>query len=420
MEQVFNKGASIAVIGAGIIGVSSAFELSRLGFKVWVFDPLPPGTGGPSRCNAGHIAGSDIHPLSTPGIALRALKMLFLRDSPLRVPGMEKIRVAPWLLQFIATVHGQRFRNASTAITHLSRLAIPEMEQMLSEAGIADKLLKNPGGFIYDSDQSFGASQANWQKKLEAGFQSHPLHRSDIARLLPDINPNFTHAMVSHNWIQVSDPLEIVTGVAKAARDRGVIIQSEAVTKLIAKENNVTLVTETGPRIFDAVVVAAGVHSRPFAATLGENLPLVAERGYNLTFPDPGFELKMPLVLANRGIVVTQVSKGLRFGGWAEFAASPGRPEDKRIYKALTRISLEIFPRLNQAGAIPWMGNRPSLPDSVPVISRSQINRRVFYNCGHGHYGLSFSAASAKILSRLIKQDHLSPKEEAYSIARFN
>ena len=416
----FPTGATFAVIGTGVVGVATAFALAQRGYKVTVFDPFPPGMGGPSHRNAGHIAASDAQPLSTPGMALTGLKLLFKKDGPLKIPGAEKIRMIPWFLQFLSTSRGEKFQNACNAITFLCRHAIPEMEVMLAEAGMAQKMTKNGAGFIYDSAASFDSSQATWAQKAAAGFGSEAMERGDIARRLPEMNPKFAYGMLSLNFAEVTDPLEIVQGLAEAAKSRGVSFDSTKVTKLSSLQIGVGIITAEGERNFDGVVVTAGVRSKPFADALGEKLPLAAERGYNLTFPDPGFELKLPLIMPDRGLAITQLTEGLRIGGWAEYATTPDRPENNSYYKAMARISAEIFPGLNQSGAIPWMGNRPSLPDSAPVISKSLVSDRVFYNCGHGHYGLSHAAISANILGGLIDGFEIPKAHRAYAINRFN
>lgn len=412
--------ASFAIIGAGIIGVATALHLAGRGYHVTVFDPFPPGMGGPSQRNAGHIAAGDIQPLSTPGIALTGVKLLVKKDSPLRVPGTDMIRLIPWFLRFLATSRGAKYRGACAAMTFLCRSAFDELDLMLAQANIAEKMFRSGAGFIYDNAKSHASSQPTWDLKAAAGFGSHVLRRADIAQRLPDMNPKFEHGMFAQNWGCVTDPLEITQDIAAAARRRGVVFHADSVTRLTPSQNGVTLSTTTGQSRFDGVVVAAGVHTKPFASALGEKLPLVAERGYNLTFPDPGFEVKLPLILPDRGIAITQLAEGLRIGGWAEYSASANRPENQSYYKALARISAEIFPRLNQTGAIAWMGNRPSLPDSAPVISQSTRSDRVFYNCGHGHYGLSHCAISASILGGLIAGGQIPDTHKAYTIKRFN
>lgn len=416
----FPDGASIAVIGAGIVGVASALALVDRGFNVTVFDPFPPGLGGPSHRNAGHIGASDIQPLSTPGIASTGLKMMVRKDSPLRIPGFEKIRLIPWFLQFLATSRGKKYEDACHAMTYLCRGAYPALNAMLASIGSAQKVTFEGAGFIYDSLQSYEVSQAGWQLKQAAGLASYPILQGDIARRVPEMNSKFTHGILSTNWGSVTDPLEITQDIADAAKAKGVKFQVVKVDKFAPFSSGVRIFASGYEKVFDGVVVAAGIHSRSFAEALGEKLPLVAERGYNLTFPKPGFKLALPLVMPDRGIAITSLGEGLRIGGWAEYSASPDRPENKSYYTALARISSEIFPRLNKEGSIAWMGSRPSLPDSVPVISKSLNSERVFYNCGHGHYGLSYSAISANILCGQIDGTPIPDPHKAYAIRRFN
>lgn len=118
-EQKLSSGASIAIIGAGIVGVESACALQRNGYEVTVYDPDPPGEGGPSRANAGHVAASDIHPLSTPGIQWKALKMLTNPNAPLKIPVRDALAQIPWFWRFWLTSRGKRFEVATLALSYL-------------------------------------------------------------------------------------------------------------------------------------------------------------------------------------------------------------------------------------------------------------------------------------------------------------
>ena len=152
---------------------------------------------------------------------------------------------------------------------------------------------------------------------------------------------------------------------------------------------------------------------------MGDFLPMTAERGYNLTIPSPNIQIDIPIVFADRGIVATSLSSGLRIGGWAEYAILVVQ-QIKLISIPLARISQELFPGLNIDEANFWMGSRPSLPDSFPVISRSRKSPRVFYNCGHGHYGLTHAATSAKLLCNLLANEHNLSESSLFSINRFS
>ena len=165
------------------------------------------------------------------------------------------------------------------------------------------------------------------------------------------------------------------------------------------------------------MLVAAGVWSVPLAKQLGDTLPVEAERGYNLTYPGHPAVLSRPLVLADRGVVATQLAPGLRLGGWTELGGTT-LPPDPAHWQAMRRIADAVLPGLAGAEAREWMGHRPSTPDTVPVVSRSARAPRVFYAVGHGHYGLSFSAKTAEIIAEIIAEG-ADARHAAYGIARF-
>jgi D-amino-acid dehydrogenase len=134
-ETTPSSGASIAVIGAGIVGVASACELARRGYEVTVYDPAPPGEAGPSRANAGHVAASDIYPLRAPGIHWKALKMLLNRDGPLKIPVRDAIAQIPWFWRFWRTSEAGRFAAAANALSYLCSRTLTDTGAMLEAAG---------------------------------------------------------------------------------------------------------------------------------------------------------------------------------------------------------------------------------------------------------------------------------------------
>lgn len=417
-EAKLSAGASIAVIGAGIIGVASACALMRQGYEVTVYDPEPPGEAGPSRANAGHIGASDIYPLSTPGIHWKALKMLMDSDGALKIPANEALAQIPWFWRFWRTSHGKRFDEATNALSYLCRSALNDTSEIFEFFGLSDMLKHNGCAFLYDTEQSFTASKNLWANKRTLGFANTEMDARQITHDIPSISDKFRHAVLSHQWANVSEPLEAVQGLARAAEAQGVIFQRRRVNSISERLDAVTLETDQGKSQYDAVIVAAGVDSVAFAKSCGDFLPMAAERGYNLTIPTPSVELDLSLVFADRGIVATSLASGLRIGGWAEYA-SPSRPANQNYFRSMARISGGLFPGLDLNNAEFWMGSRPSMPDSVPVISRSRKVRRVFYNCGHGHYGLTHAATSARLLCEVVGGSETLSGQWAFSIDRF-
>jgi D-amino-acid dehydrogenase len=283
---------------------------------------------------------------------------------------------------------------------------------------MADKVTLKSCAFLYDTEASFNASQASWAEKTTIGIDSDPMTEAQIRSQIPLVSDDFKLGVLSHNWAIVSDPLEVVQSLSEASKVNGVEFKSTRIENLHELKDSVQLQTTAGWFNHDGVIIAAGVHSKKIAHKCGDFLPVTAERGYNITLPTPEKILQRPLVFADRGIVATQLSSGLRIGGWAEYAPSH-RPANQAYFKSIARISAELFPATNFENAKFWMGSRPSMPDSVPVISKSAKSKRIFYNCGHGHYGLSFAASSARILGDLISGENFDNAYHYYSIQRY-
>lgn len=409
---------SVAIVGAGIVGTATAFELARSGCDVTVFDPHPAGEGGASFGNASHIGLADIHPLSTPGIHITAARMLMNRDGPLKIPLTDVPRYAGWFWKFWRTSQGTRFQNATAALTELGRTCRQDTTAMFKAAQIGHKLKFDGAAYVYDNHQSFSASLSGWADKAAAGHLSDVWSETQIRDHLPCLNPKFRHSVRLRSWGQVTDSLEVVQDIAAAAANLGVRFMQRPVQRLSVTDAGVELVAHGEIHRADYCVLAAGVATGALARQMGDRLPLAAERGYNLTFPtaDVG-DVDLPLVFADRGVVATQVTGGLRVGGWAEYTR-PDRPPNPAYFQSLFRISAELFPGINTAGAVAWWGNRPSLPDSIPVISVSRHTDRIIYNCGHGHYGLTHAARSARIAASLLSGSP-DPAAQMYSITRF-
>lgn len=417
MTQPLPPDSTIAVVGAGIIGISAAFALAERGYRVTLFDRDQPATTGPSRGNAGHIAAQGIFPLASPGIALKGLGMMRDLNGALKIPASYATQIAPWLWAFWRTSYGDAQERAIKALTGLARGALDETERFWMRAGIAQHLTRRPALFLYDTETSFRLARDHWQRLVDSGFRSEPIDAAVLRELEPALAPIFPRGWISHDYGYVSDPFDVATAAFEAARERGVAFNQGAVGAIEADGDGAAMIVDGNRQTFDAVLVAAGVWSRPLAQSLGEKLPVEAERGYNLSFPERKGVLTHPLLLADRGIAVTPLATGLRFGGWTELGGTT-IPPNPDYWRRIRTISEAVIPSLAGAEAREWMGHRPSVPDSVPVLSRSRRSPRVFYAVGHGHYGLSLSATTARIMTELIA-DGADAAYGAYSISRF-
>lgn len=410
-------GSRIAVIGAGIIGASAAFVLAERGYAVTLVDRDAPGLTGPSWGNAGHVVGSGIFPLAEPGIAFTGMKMLADPDAPLKVPPAYMAQIAPWLWQFWRSSYGDAYTTALNALIGFNRGAVEESIALFQRAGMPERIRHDPALYLYESSSSYAAARAHWKKRDQVGLYSTHVGADEIRRLEPELAPIFTHGVLSHEWAIVTDPYEVVLGYVEAAEARGVMLERGKVEAVEPDGAGVRLTLNGEPRLFDAALISAGVWSRQLADRLGEHLPVEAERGYNLTYPEPKATVQRPLVLADRGVVVTALKPGLRLGGWTELGGTELPPNPSRWGK-MREITDAVLPGLRGEAATEWMGHRPSMPDSVPVVSRSRKHPAVFYAVGHGHYGLSWSAKTARAVGELIGEA-ADQRYAALSIKRF-
>ena len=201
---------------------------------------------------------------------------------------------------------------------------------------------------------------------------------------------------------------------------QGVNLIEQKVTGIRVDQNNsVSVETESRQSYdFDKLVIAAGAWSGRLTRMLGEHIPLDTERGYNTTLPEPGVNLTHMLLFPEHAFVITPMTCGLRIGGSNEVAGTDYPPNYKRADYLLDKARTFLV-GLNDRDGEQWMGCRPSLPDSQPVIDYSKASRNIVYAFGHGHYGLTQSAATAKLVLELLNQEQPSIKMDGLKADRF-
>ncbi len=392
----------VLVIGGGVIGMSAALELQRRGLSVRLIERDGGGQGA-SRGNAGAFAFSDIEPLAAPGIMKRAPKWLLDPLGPLSVPPRYALRIAPWLLRFWRASSRDQHAKSLAAQAALMGLSKTALEAQVAVTG-AEPLLRREGQLqLYDSAASFRASQPGWAARRAHGIPFE-LIEDDLARiaeLQPGLDARFRFAAYTPGWFNTTDPAAWLAHLRDCfVQAGGRVAQAEA--RALAPEGDHVRVESDGASLRAGhVVLAAGAWSHYLARSLGERPPLETERGYNSTLPDPRFEQKTHLSFADHGFVVTKIGQGLRVGGAVELGGLTLPPNWRRVEVLLDKARA-FLPGLNTQGGQRWMGFRPSMPDSLPVIGPSRATRRVIHAFGHGHLGLTQAAGTARLVADLV------------------
>ncbi len=411
------KPPEVIVIGAGVVGVTCALALQANGLQVTILDRAGVAAEASSQ-NAGALAFSEIEPLAAPGIMRKAPKWLLDPTGPLSVPPTYGLKIAPWMFRFWRASRPTRFAaglKAQTALMTLSRTAFLELA---ATAGAEDHLRHEGQLQLYEGVKEYHASLPAWKRRNDHGIKIELLEGPDqIANVQPGLSPSFTHAGFTPNWINLNDPKKWVELLADRFRAKGGQIELADVTDIAETADGMAI---TAGQQYKAkrVVLCAGAWSHRIARRLGDRIPLETERGYNTTLPGTGVKLRTHITFPNHGFVMSKIGDGLRIGGAVELGGL-NRPPDYRRARAMLQKAGTFFPSLNTDGGTAWMGFRPSMPDSLPVIGPAPATSRVIYAFGHGHLGLTQSAGTARLVSEIISGQEPSIDLNPYRAQRF-
>ena len=409
----------IAVVGAGIIGLASAYHLVRAGVRVTVIDrDLERDCA--SMGNAGGIAVTEVYPASSPGVWWRVFRWISDPLGPLAIRPTYAPRLLPWLVQFARASSATAVERISKAIAALNARVYEDLLPMLEDLGLSDHLHRRGALHVYESDSGYRRDAAEWACKQARGIVVEHLTSQEARRLEPALGPLVYRAVFTPQWSHVSDPRELVRGLRNWLASRGVKLQRASVRHVTGSSSAVMLNLDVGGTLeADQVVIAAGAWSGILARRIGDRVLLESERGYNMTLPRPGIVVERQLVFAERKLVATPLTCGLRIGGAAEFGGLQAKVNFRRS-QALVELARRYLPGLQTEGGTPWAGDRPATPDSLPVIGASPREPRVFYAFGHGHLGLTQSATTGRLVADMILDRPAAIDLAPYSIDRFS
>ncbi|MDR6952464.1 D-amino-acid dehydrogenase [Ancylobacter sp. 3268] len=391
----------VVIVGAGIVGLAVAFHLQGEGRRVRLVERGSVADGA-SRGNAGAFAFTDILPLASPGIIGRAPKWLMDPLGPLAIPPSYLPNILPWLIRFWRASLPDRYGRSLRVQGELMRVASVAMEAMLREAGLGDRVRADGNLQLYESEAELAASQPGWEARARAGIAFEHVRGARLAELQPGLASRFVAGTFTPHWKTVDDPYHFALALFDAVMARGGAITHSEVVSVASSETGARMKLRDGTAIDAAqAVIAGGAWSRPLAAGLGDHIPLETERGYNTTLPPGAFDLHRQLTFGGHGFVVTPLSTGIRVGGAVELGGLKLPPNFRRS-EAMLKKAAAFLPGLKTSGGTQWMGFRPSLPDSLPIIGRSKASERIVYAFGHGHLGLTQSAGTGRIVADLI------------------
>lgn len=393
------------VIGAGIVGSSCAWHLVKGGHEVTVIDPELPGQS-TSFGNAGCISPSAVIPFSYPGAIRQVPKWLLDSKGPLVIRFANIPQVLPWLWKFWRAGSMEKVEAIVQAQHDLMATVRSDYDGILAET--RSEWLSERNGLImlYDDEKDHRADAWQFDLQKRLGQEWKQLTADELYELEPAFanDPHATERVAVYDpaWSHLKDPGEVTRNIAEAAFADGANWLQDRVTTMNRKDSGTTLKTGTGKELeADAVVVAAGVWSGKLLARLGVRVPIAAKRGYHTMVHKPSLELTHPVMSVSRFFMLTPMRLGLRLAGTAEFAAIDAEPDYRRA-KVLLEHARKYLPGLEGESYSEWMGQRPMMPDSKPVIGPLPGPAGIWCAFGHGHYGLTQGPTTGRIISDLV------------------
>ncbi|MDQ0654180.1 NAD(P)/FAD-dependent oxidoreductase [Pseudomonas cedrina] len=390
----------IVVVGAGIIGVACALQLVRQGRQVVVLDLQEPGMGA-SYGNAGHLATEQVFPIADLSILKRLPRMLFDPMGPLRLDWRYLPRALPWFLRLLMNLRPANYRRTVAGLRALNEGSLGAWQRLLHSIGRADLLREDGSLLVYERAQSRPALEALQQRMQQQQVPVAFWSGDAIRKAAPQLSDNLQGGLFFPGTGHFLDPYHVVRELVRAAEANGVQFLKRHVLEGRVEEHGVSLITDQGPLSARQVLIACGAHSAKLTAALtGKTVPLDTERGYHLMLPRESHRLPFAVTSLERKFIMTPMTDGLRLAGTVEFAGL-ARPANMQRAWQLHRLSQGLFREdLSVQGATPWMGFRPSLPDSLPVIDRV-CDGKVLLAFGHQHLGLTQAAVTAEWVGEL-------------------
>lgn len=406
------------VIGAGIIGTAIAHDLQKRGRQVVLLDRASPGRGA-SFGNMASIAVTEFMPASRPAIWKQIPGWMLDPEGPVRVRPSYMPRLVPWFLRFIAASRPGKLRELEAQGAALCGRALEDTQALLAETGLSDQISEDGCLSLYTDEAEFQADREHIEILERFGVPHEVIGRQAIKALEPELSDKIGMAVLFPKNRSMKDPYKLVLALADRFLAMGGKIELGEVQGFTRGEATREVVLKDGRRIAaDEVVICAGAFSGRLSAMLGEPIPLETERGYHTQIMAPGITMRHSIIWPARAFMVTPTAGGIRIGGTVEMAGLDAAPDYRRS-KITVKRAREALPNLQVKDFTEWMGHRPALPDTVPILSASAKTKGVYYATGHGHLGLTYAATTARLMGDLITGAKPALDLHPYRVNRF-
>lgn len=411
----------VVVIGAGIVGVATALWLRRHDCRVMLIDQAAPGDA-TSYGNAGVLAASSIVPVTVPGLIANIPSYLLRRDSPLYLRARALPRLLPWLIRYLRHCNAASCQRIATGLLPIVGDSFDQHRALAAgseaEAWIHDTDLL----YLYRNRHAYQRDAFAWNLRRDHGLIGDTLEGAALHDYQPCFDPElqFGVRMPHHGFI--SDPGRYIKALADQFIREGGSFFNASVNAIETGAGNgvAAIITDNAKRIACRhVVIAAGIGSKTLLSSLGIKVPLESERGYHLELEAATPLPSVPVMAAAHKIAITPMQGRLRCAGLVEFAGSDA-PPNPACWDLLRRLIRSLIPGLQWDQEKTWMGHRPALPDSLPMLGALREFPDIYTAFGHHHIGLTGGPRSGRLIADLIAGKHPNIDLQPYDPNRFH
>lgn len=391
----------IAVIGAGIVGVSTAIWLQRAGHSVTLIDKSGPAAGA-SFGNGGVLAACACVPVTVPGIVMKAPAMLLDKNAPLFLKWRYLPTLLPWLSKYLNHANEADVYRIAKAVYGVTGDTLHEHQTLAKDSAAARWIVPTDYLYLYKDRSAFDADGFGWAVRKAMGVQWEELEGTALGKFDNTLSSELGFAVKMGEHGRISDPGQYVKDLAKLLVSLGGQVMTSEVAGFEFEGARIAKVkTNNGDHAFDEVAVTAGIWSGPLAKTLGVNVPLESERGYHVELWKPNMMPKLPAMHAAGKFVITPMEGRIRLAGIVEFGGLEAEPSEAP-FELLLRNVKTALPNLTWKRVEKWMGHRPAPSDSIPIIGRSPTIANAWMGFGHHHIGLTAGPKTGRLLAEMI------------------
>jgi len=410
------KRKKIAIVGAGIVGISSGIYLAKRGCDVTLIDKDFKGKPA-SYGNASWLSSPSITPVLMPGMVKKIPKLLFSKDGPLflRFPGF--IKIIPFLLKYLTYANKNKVEHISKNLAYLLKDSVNEHKQLAEGTNATKWIEDSPFLFIYKNKNDFINDEYTWSLRKKHGFELIEVEQEELRSLVPGLSSEYKFAIKIDNLGYISNSQNYLDDLLDGFKSLGGKLIQDEVLDISEKEDLVQVVGREKSVLVEDIIISSGVYSDKFAKKFGVKVPIQSERGYHLELHETDIKLKYPIMNGYLKLAITPRPTGIRFAGLVEFGSLNSNPNPK-AFELLMRNANSMFPGIKFKTKQEWSGHRPSTVDSLPVIGSSSVNKKIHFGYGHHHIGLTGGPKTGKILSKTILRDNEKLDIESFNPSR--